>query len=496
MTPNPCNLTLQPGRHNGGVARPESADLQSIVHRALEQTVNGVAISDPKLPGNPLVHVNGGFTRITGYTAQEVLGRNCSFLQGDEHDQPGVHRLREAIARGEDATVVVRNYRRDGTPFWNRVEMSPVRDESTGHITHFFAVQTDVTLEREKEEATLVRSLELERTLFSHPLGLITVDREARVQLLSPACVDLLGLNEQEVKGLSLQAFIQLLASRSGVMPTSLAWPAPQSSVMWTLEKPIPRQLEVSVSPSGGLTGEQLAIVRDVTSQQQPSSRDQFLSMAAHELRTPLGSIRGYAELVLMRGYGAEQARPLLETVVKQAVRLGELLDDLLDLAQLDERGQEAFELQPVDLAATLASAREVIDLPDSRHTLTLDLPAQTIRVMGHAGRLEQVFINLLSNAVKYSPEGGQISCRVTLQAEPGLCSVSVSDQGIGMSAQALSKLFTRFFRADPGGSIPGTGLGLAIVKESVERMGGRIEVASEPGQGSTFTVHLRLAPK
>ena len=468
-----------------------AADVQSIVQRALEQTVNGVVVTDATIHGNPIIHVNEGFTRLTGYTAAEVLGRNCAFLQGHDRDQSGVNRLRAAIAKGEDASVVVRNYRRDGSPFWNRVEMSPVRDVD-GRVTHFFALQTDVTLEREREEASMVRSLELEKAITSHPLGLITLDSDRKVHLVSQACADLLGLEDGSVLGCSLNELRQVVAELSGIQPESLSWPDKPENVLWELHRPSHRVIEVSVSEIGELTGEQMALMRDVTQERvQQATRDHFLSTAAHELRTPLGSIRGFTELLLLRRYDAEQAKPMLETVLKQSVRLGALLDDLLDLAHLDEKGDRAFSLKPVNLSEVMQAAAEVIELPGSLHQLDVQTPKDPILVQGDAHRLEQVLINLLSNAVKYSPNGGRVTCRVTF-AEPGWCACSVSDEGMGLSKEDLGRLFTRFFRANPSGPIPGTGLGLAIVKEMVERMGGRIAVTSQLGQGTTFTVYLQ----
>ncbi len=471
------------------------AHLQAIARQALEQTVNGVVVSDATQPGNPIVYVNSGFTRLTGYPADEVVGRSCNFLQGQEREQAGVRRLREAIARAEDAVVVVRNYRRDGSHFWNRVELSPVRDTATGAVTHFFALQTDVTLEREAEEAAQVRAVGLERAIGSHPLGLVALDEQGSVQLFSPACTGLLGLAPDEAMGLSTPALTERIARRGDTHADRLHWPTPHQATLWELQAPQHRVIEVSASPMGALTGQRLVLLRDVTQQRvQQATRDHFLATAAHELRTPLGSIRGFTELLLMRRYSAEESRPLLETVLKQSLRLSSMLDDLLDLAQMDERGGEAFALTAVNLLPVVRQAAEVIELPGQKHRLELELPAEPVHVRGHGARLEQVLINLLSNAVKYSPDGGTITCRLLPPDADGVCCLSVSDQGLGLSEPDQARLFTRFFRANPGGPIPGTGLGLAIVKEMVDRMGGRIAVASRLGEGTTFTLFLQQA--
>lgn len=469
--------------------------LQAIVRQALEQTVNGVVVTDATRPGNPIVYVNTGFTRLTGYSADEALGRNCKFLQADDLEQAGVQQLREAMARAEDAVVVLRNYRRDGTRFWNRVEMSPVRDAGTGAVTHFFALQTDVTLEREAEEAAQVRAVGLERAIGSHPLGLITLDERDRVQLFSPACTGLLGLAPELALGLDAPALTRQIAERGGTSADRLNWPKPPHATLWELHTPQHRLIEVSASPLGALTGQRLVLLSDVTQQRvQQATRDHFLATAAHELRTPLSSIRGFTELLLMRRYSSEEARSLLETVLKQSLRLSAMLDDLLDLAQLDEGGSQAFALSAVDLLPVVRQAADVIELPGLKHRLQLELPSAPVCVRGHGSRLEQVLINLLSNAVKYSPDGGTITCRVHQPDADGVCCLSVSDQGIGLSEPDKAQLFTRFFRANPAGPIPGTGLGLAIVKEMVDRMGGRIAVQSRLGEGTTFTLFLQQA--
>ncbi len=119
--------------------------------RAISASSNGLVISDPKLPDNPLIYVNPAFEEMTGYTAEEALGRNCRFLQGEDGDQEAIAVLREAIREGRDHTVVLRNYKKDGTLFWNELSVSPVRNER-GDLTHFVGVQNDITLRKRAEE--------------------------------------------------------------------------------------------------------------------------------------------------------------------------------------------------------------------------------------------------------------------------------------------------------------------------------------------------------
>src|SRR5215208_2249217 len=125
--------------------------MRRLLSRAVAASSNGIVITDPKVPDNPIVYVNPAFEEISGYTAEEVRGRNCRFLQGDYREQPVLDELREALTEGRECRVVLRNYRKDGTPFWNELYVSPVHDED-GRLTNFVGVQNDVTERRRIEE--------------------------------------------------------------------------------------------------------------------------------------------------------------------------------------------------------------------------------------------------------------------------------------------------------------------------------------------------------
>jgi PAS domain S-box-containing protein len=129
--------------------------------RALAACAEGITIADARLPGQPLIYINAGFERLTGYSAAEVLGRNCRFLQGPATDPATVDLLRRAIREQREVTVQLINYRKNGTPFWNRLSITPVRDQA-GLVTHLIGVQSDVTPEVEAQEALLLANRRLE----------------------------------------------------------------------------------------------------------------------------------------------------------------------------------------------------------------------------------------------------------------------------------------------------------------------------------------------
>lgn len=125
--------------------------LLDLLERAIDETAEGITISDALQPDNPVIFANKGFERLTGYTAQEIVGRNCRFLQGPQSDLYTVSQIRQAIQEGAECTVELLNYRKDGTPFWNRLSITPLRDRS-GRITHFAGIQSDITELRETQE--------------------------------------------------------------------------------------------------------------------------------------------------------------------------------------------------------------------------------------------------------------------------------------------------------------------------------------------------------
>jgi PAS domain S-box-containing protein len=225
--------------------------------------------------------------------------------------------------------------------------------------------------------------------------------------------------------------------------------------------------------------------------------RDVFFSVAAHELKNPLTSLLGQAQLLERRMLGegqlSERNRHSMDVIVRQATRLNTMIGTLLDTARI-ERGQLTLERTLLDVGALVRRVGEDIQPTLQQHQVIWDIPERPLLVHGDPLRLEQVLQNLLSNAVKYSPAGGVIELR--LGAAGGTASISVSDQGLGIPPAALPHLFKRFYRAsnvDPR-QISGMGIGLYVVKEIVELHGGSVSVESREGQGSTFTVMLPQA--
>jgi len=215
----------------------------------------------------------------------------------------------------------------------------------------------------------------------------------------------------------------------------------------------------------------------------------EFLSMITHELRNPLTTLLGYAQL-LRKGIAhmaPDQQARALATIEAAASQMRRLVDDLHDAGTIGT-GHFAIRRAPIDL---LEVARRVIDMQQAMvidHQLILEAP-ERLEGEWDGERVSQLLANLVSNAIKYSPDGGDV--RVAVREIAGEVIIRVSDRGIGLSGEQIGRLFQPFTRLYTGQDIRGTGLGLYISKAIVEAHGGRIWVESTPGQGSTFMVAL-----
>jgi signal transduction histidine kinase len=229
------------------------------------------------------------------------------------------------------------------------------------------------------------------------------------------------------------------------------------------------------------------------------SLKSQFVSVAAHELRTPLSSIQGYVEMLLDGDLGrlTGAQHESLQIVARSADRLMAITRNLLDLTRI-ETGTILLVLRPVDLGALLSAVVEENrpELTAHDHLLLVEQSAGLPPALCDEARAAQIIANLLSNAAKYSSRGGKIEVRLDRDEREGFLRVSVADDGPGISQEDQEQLFTLFFRgrsAQQSGE-PGTGLGLPITKALVELHGGRVWLESRPGSGSTFYVTLPVA--
>lgn len=221
----------------------------------------------------------------------------------------------------------------------------------------------------------------------------------------------------------------------------------------------------------------------------------QFSAALAHELRTPLAVLRGETELALRTVQTPEQARLRLESQIEEFDRLNGLITQILTLARA-ESGQINLARDPIDLSALSHTiVEQMAPIGDARGISVTCRASSDLIVTGDAGWLQRLLLILLDNAIKFTPDNGQVT--VDLSSEPGFARLTVTDTGVGMSAEVLPHVFERFYRADPARTrrIDGAGLGLALAKWIAEQHHATIAVSSRPDHGSHFTVRIPAAP-
>ena len=264
-----------------------------------------------------------------------------------------------------------------------------------------------------------------------------------------------------------------------------------------TVEGMRPSVLSVHVSPLGRELGGSSAVFFDVSELRRLEKvRKDFVANVSHELRTPITAIRGYAETLQSGAISDALAAPkMVDIIHRQAERLSELVEDLLELSRLEAKQIQLAE-NPVELLEATSRALEAVR-PKARPrgtSIEVQVPAG-LSALGDQRAIEQVLLNLVDNAVKYSPPQGRVV--VSARQLDGLVELKIKDDGPGIEARHLDRIFERFYRVDKGRSreMGGTGLGLSIVKHLVTTMHGDVRCESAPGQGSTFFVELRVAP-
>ncbi|MCA0173614.1 ATP-binding protein [Bacillus sp. RAR_GA_16] len=232
---------------------------------------------------------------------------------------------------------------------------------------------------------------------------------------------------------------------------------------------------------------------RDITREHEVDEmKNEFVSTVSHELRTPLSSVLGFTELMLSKELKPEKQKKYLNTIYKEAKRLTSLINDFLDIQRM-EAGKQNYDKTRINVKVLVEEVLDSYRDHSRLHSFVVEDLAVHHEIIGDADKIKQVFNNFVSNAVKYSPEGGTVLTR--FRVEKSHLYVDIKDEGLGIPQDALSKLFTKFYRVDNSDrrQIGGTGLGLAISKEIMTAHNGDVLVTSELGEGSTFTLVFPL---
>jgi two-component system phosphate regulon sensor histidine kinase PhoR len=398
---------------------------------------------------------------------------------------------------------------------WLRLRSVEEPPDTTGPWAEVIALATRLYRRKQFHKRRVVQLFrEFRRMTASMPDGVVVLNGNDEIQWFNRQAASLLGLRRKVDFGYPIQnlvrhpAFVRFLEDGRHAEPGEgkaafreaarlvepLAGEGDPADASVVIASPIEldRRLSFHLIAAYGM-GQRLLLVRDVTREARlESMRKDFVANASHELRSPLTVIAGYLDtLADDSSLDASWQGPVAE-MRRQTHRMNEIVDSLLELSRLEAAGGEA-PLERVDLAGMVAFLRRDLMAGVVRPgVFEVDVPSPAV-LLGAPAEVHSIVANLLTNAVKYTPEGGRIEVRWTVDAAGG--HLAVTDSGIGIAPEHLPRLTERFYRVDPGRSrkLGGTGLGLAIVKHALQRHGGTLEIASVEGRGSTFTCHFPL---
>jgi len=496
----------------------EQLRLQSI---AMESAANAIMITDEK---GAIVWVNYAFTETSGHSKEEVLGRNPRFLKSGKQDQAFYQDMWETILAGKIWHNTLINRRKDGTFNYEDMTITPIHDNS-GKRTHFVAIKHDITEKTLAQKALQASELRYRRLFESAKDGILILDATTgRIVDVNPYLIEMLGFSKEELTGKQLWeigpfrdvvasrfAFAELrkqgyiryenlrLESREGhirqvefVSNTYLAGSCViQCNVRDITERKLAEEtlrrtnqrLEGALAELQTKTHELASMTQQLWQASKLATMGELSASIAHELNNPLATVALRVENLLMQMSVDNQDRRSLEIIAQEVDRMATLVNNLLQFSRRSHR-----QVSTVDVREEIANSVEFVHY----HLRTRGVevgrefadPLPTIQA--DRQQLRQLFLNLLTNSSDAMPEGGRLIVRAEQSRLEGAEAVAIefADTGEGIAAENLEEIWEPFFTTKPEGK--GTGLGLAICRRIVAEHGGRIEIESEPGRGTT----------
>ncbi len=516
---------------------------------AIEQSPVSIVITD--LEAN-IDYASPAFHTITGYTFEEVKGKNVNLLKSGKTPDSVYRDLWETITAGKPWQGEWINRKKDGSLYWESISITPVLDENN-KVSCYLAVKQDISERKRAEQEIRDLNANLEQKIANRTAELALANNDLTWEIEERKQIE----EELKVRTQELEQFFSValdllcIADTSGnFIKVNKAWEAILGYSASDLEKRQflefvhPDDLQPTLNAMSKLDAQNpifnftnryrssdgayrfiewhsvpvehriYAAARDVTERMNKEeelkiarkeadganqAKSEFLSRMSHELRTPMNSILGFAQL-LERGELNPGQKKGVSHILRSGKHLLELINEVLDISRI-EAGHISFSPEPVQIHGVIIEMIDIVQpLAHARQIKLEVIPSDTMQlsVKSDRQRLKQILLNLINNAIKYNVEGGSIRINAELLSMNSNgwvpVRISVKDTGRGINAEDLCKLFVPFERIGAENTeTEGTGLGLAVVKKLLDLMGGLIGVESTPGVGSTFWIELPL---
>ncbi|MZH02016.1 MAG: PAS domain S-box protein [Nitrospinae bacterium] len=507
-------------RKNFEISQREKDNELDKAHRRNQMILNaaGEGIYGIDSEGNT-TFVNPSAARMLGYDIHELIGKHqhsiihhtrvdhSSYAQ---EDCPIYASLKDGVTHTESDEVF---WRKDGSCFPVEYVSTPIYEDERifGAVVTFKDIsekkkvqlaleEYSQNLEKRVEQRTAELNVSVEKIkesrdqtegiLKSIGEGLIVTDLSGTVVLMNFAAEKILGINVGDALGKSAGQVIQndvLLSQIMGAGESGKPFDFELGGKNGNQGRKYIQGISTSTHEAEESLVGSVTVLRDVTFERKVDNlKSQFLSTAAHELRTPLTTLQGFSEILLnKKNLPAESVDRYLKYINEESLRLGKIINDFLDISRIESGREIRLDKRSCVVSKIIdRSAQLFSEAHKASHEFVFQYLSKTDKWNVDLEKMEQIFKNLYSNAVKYSPDGGTITTSV--RSVNGHTEVEIEDQGVGMSKDAVKKVFDKYYRGENmEKSVPGSGLGMTIVKYILEAHGGSVSVESEPGKGT-----------
>lgn len=477
-----------------------------LLETVITNTSDGVVIKEA-LPsselGRKITYVNESFTRMTGYSQSEIIGKTHKFLQGFNSDSEQLKRFYKALDEVKSVEMTIINYKKNGKEFWVDLSLNPVFN-SLGEHTHWISIERDVTERKNQEQKLAEISQKLLNTLDSIQDGFYTLDNNWNVSYWNKIAEQISGKKQEEMIGKNLWQVYEGEISKKIYSKFHKAKKQDKPTRLEVFSKKNKSWFELNAFPSNmGLT----IYFKDITERKQIESKlkkmnkaletkikelaisneelEQFAYVASHDLQEPLRMVTSFLTQIENKYENVldEKGKKYIFFAVDGAKRMRQIILDLLEFSRIGKNKNNLEEINLIDIVDEIVLLYGN-QIEEKKAKINYEnLP----KLQFYAAPLKIIFQNLISNALKYSKSNSTPSIDITSKETSIAWEFIIQDNGIGIDPEYFEKIFIIFQRLHNKDEFSGTGMGLAITKKIVENLGGKIWVESKEGIGSNF---------